>query len=75
MTLSQLKVGESKKIKALSNSLNSQFKKRLLAMGLTPQSGITLVRKSPFGGAFHIETDSINLAIRKSLAKQIILMD
>lgn len=75
MTLSQLNAGESRQIKQLGSSLNGQFRKRLLAMGIRPHAGITLIRKAPFGGAFHIETDGISLAIRKSLAQQIILTD
>lgn len=75
MTLSQLQIGKTSKIKSLSPQLNPQFKKRLLAMGLTPNSDITLVRKSPFGGALHIKTSSIDLSIRKGLANQILLAD
>lgn len=46
---------------------------RLLCMGVLPGSYVKMVRKAPFNGGVYLRIDGINVVMRNSEAKRIIL--
>ncbi|MBC7884585.1 MAG: ferrous iron transport protein A [Saprospiraceae bacterium] len=71
-TLSSLRTGESAFVDVLDECL---FTCKLLNLGLLPKTKVTLVRKSPFGGAFYIKLGGYQLAIRIEEADTIYIDD
>ncbi len=70
MTLSQLQPGQSAVIASLNN-LDMKTRKKLMVMGILPQSNIKLIRIAPMGDPMQIEVRGISLAIRKQMAAKI----
>ena len=71
-TLSSLKPGESAYVTILNECTITC---KLLNLGLLPKTKVTLVRKSPFGGAYYIKLDGHQLAVRVEEAKTIYIED
>ena len=69
-TLSSLKPGESAFVQVLDECL---FTCKLLNLGILPKTKVTLVRKSPFGGAYYIKLGSHQLAVRTEEADTIFI--
>ena len=69
-TLDTLAVGESCKVTAV-NGLNTSLRRRLLDMGLTPDTEVRLIRVAPLGDPMELEVRGYALTIRKSDAKLI----
>jgi ferrous iron transport protein A len=65
--LQDLKVGEQAKIVRLSNSEQS-FRKKLLSMGLTPGTVLTVVRFAPLGDPVEVRVRGFSLSLRKNEA-------
>ena len=70
MKLSELVVGQKAKILGYEG-VSMGHRKKLLAMGLLPQSRVHFVRVAPFGDPMQINTSSISLALRKALGEKI----
>ncbi|MCE2593484.1 ferrous iron transport protein A [Motilimonas cestriensis] len=70
MKLSELVVGQQAKIIGYEG-ISVGHRKKLLAMGLLPQTRIHFVRVAPFGDPLQIKTSNISLALRKTLAEKI----
>ncbi len=71
MLLSQLKIGESKRIKEINCC--KKVKQRLNNMGLTQGITITLVRIAPLGDPIEIKVRDFYMAIRKNQAQKIVV--
>lgn len=71
-TLSSLKPGESAFVSLLNECT---FTCKLLNLGLLPKTKLTLVRKSPFGGAYYIKLNGHQLAVRVEEADAIYIED
>ncbi|MBP7238370.1 MAG: ferrous iron transport protein A [Petrotogaceae bacterium] len=69
MILSECKPGFSGYVKSILGEGN--VKKRLLVMGVTPGSMITVVKKAPFGDPIEITIKNYSLTIRKEEAAYI----
>ncbi|MCX8744072.1 ferrous iron transport protein A [Snodgrassella sp. B3882] len=70
LTLDQLPLGQT----AVINSLlpeSQQFRRRLLAMGITPGSEVTVIRTAPLGDPLEIRTRGFNLCLRRQEARAI----
>ncbi|CAH8185128.1 MULTISPECIES: FeoA family protein [Vibrio] len=67
MKLSQLKAGESANITAFYQ-LPNDVRKKLMVMGLLPQTAVTLVRRAPMGDPLQIEVRGVSLAVREKIA-------
>ncbi len=65
--LSELIPGESGRVLGFHKG-NSEYKQRLLAMGLTPQTEFTVVRKAPLGDPIQLEVRNFQLSLRKKEA-------
>jgi Fe2+ transport system protein FeoA len=68
--LSELKVGDSGKIKSIS-SQTGVLKKRLLDMGCVAGSPISVKKLAPLGDPIEVIIKNYNLMIRKNEAKYI----
>ena len=70
MTLDQLSVGESCEICQVGNQRGA-VKRRLVGMGLTPGTVVTLVKIAPFGDPMELRLRGYELSLRKEDAAQI----
>ena len=70
MTLDQLSVGESCEICQVGNQRGA-VKRRLVDMGLTPGTVVTLVKIAPFGDPMELRLRGYELSLRKEDAAQI----
>ncbi|MCC0179330.1 ferrous iron transport protein A [Waterburya agarophytonicola K14] len=73
MTLAELESGKLAVVKHLKlNHQEKELGKRLLAIGITPDKQIQVIRKASFGGPLHIRLGSTTeIAIRRQEAKMV----
>lgn len=69
MTLNELKVGQSAAISAVGGE--GALRCRLLDMGLTPRTKVTLQKVAPMGDPIQITVRGYELTLRVEDAKQI----
>ena len=69
MTLNELKIGQSCKITKVNGE--GALRKRLLDMGLTPKTKVTLHKMAPMGDPIELLLRGYNLTIRKEEAARI----
>ena len=62
MTLKEAKTGMTVKIRNIGST---DLKERLMTMGLTPGTKVTILRSAPLGDPIAIGVRSYNLALRK----------
>lgn len=62
MNINELAVGKSAFIERYSS--NTSFSERLMELGLTPGTLITLIRRAPFSGPVEIAYGHLRLAMR-----------
>ncbi len=67
---SDISKGHHYKIK---NFTDSNIAVKLLILGFMPGSVISLIRKSPFGGAYYFEVNGNRIALRKNEAQAIVV--
>lgn len=65
--LSSLQVGDSARVINLGRS-DRAYRYKLLAMGLTPNTEFTLIRKAPLGDPLEIHVRGYSLTLRKDEA-------
>ncbi|MCG6366443.1 FeoA family protein [Vibrio fluvialis] len=70
MKLSDLNAGESGLILAL-NGLSTDIRKKLMVMGLLPNTQVTLIRRAPMGDPLQVEVRGVSIAVRESIAAAI----
>lgn len=70
MKLNNLKIGQSGKVIDM-NGLPHKTQKKLMSLGILPNTIIKLVRFAPFGDPMQVEIYTANLAIRIAIANQI----
>mgnify|MGYP000933976859 FL=1 len=68
MTLKEAKTGMTVKIRNIGST---NLKERLMTMGLTPGTKVTILRSAPLGDPISIGVRSYNLALRKMDAQYI----
>ncbi len=69
-TLLNVKIQESALIEKYTDL---ELEVKLLEFGLTPNSKITILRKTPFNGPIIIQTENGQLALRTSEAKTVLV--
>lgn len=69
MTLDKLKVGQSAKIKNLGGQ--GAIRRRLLDLGLTPNTTINVVKVAPLGDPILVNLRGYQLTLRKEEARHI----
>ncbi|MBY7899489.1 ferrous iron transport protein A [Vibrio fluvialis] len=70
MKLSDLNAGESGLILGL-NGLSTDVRKKLMVMGLLPNTQVTLIRRAPMGDPLQVEVRGVSIAVRESIAAAI----
>ncbi|EOB6642498.1 ferrous iron transport protein A [Vibrio fluvialis] len=70
MKLSDLNAGESGLILAL-NGLSTDVRKKLMVMGLLPNTQVILIRRAPMGDPLQVEVRGVSIAVRESIAAAI----
>ena len=68
MKLTDLNVGETARIKGYEKESNPQYRQKLLAMGLTPETLVTLERIAPMGDPIQLRVRGYDLSLRKQEA-------
>lgn len=72
MTLNEIPCGRIATVKDLSK-LPRPLRKKLMVMGILPNTPITLVRRAPFGDPLQISVREGQWAIRSAIASQIVV--
>ncbi|MCQ8130882.1 FeoA family protein [Methylomonas rivi] len=70
MTLKELAIGDRAKIVGFNDS-GKAYRRKLLAMGLTPGTEISLIRVAPLGDPVEILIRGYSLSLRKGEADAI----
>ena len=70
MVLTQLSPGQSARIKNM-NHLGRPLRRKLMVMGLLPQTEILYLRAAPLGDPLQVQCQGICLSMQKSLAQHI----
>ena len=70
MVLTQLSPGQSARIKNM-NQLTRPLRRKLMVMGLLPQTQVLYLRAAPLGDPLQIQCQGICLSMQRSLAQQI----
>ncbi|WP_100753101.1 FeoA family protein [Vibrio salilacus] len=72
MKLSQLQQGQKATIIGFEQ-LSNDVRKKLMVMGLLPQTPVRLVRRAPMGDPLQVEVRGISLAVRTNIADSIVV--
>lgn len=67
LTLGELKTGDQAKVIGLSGG-GSSYRRKLLAMGLTPTTALEVLRMAPMGDPVEIRIRGCNLSLRREEA-------
>lgn len=70
MKLSQLQPGQKGTISGFG-SLSKDIRKKLMIMGLLPQTEVTIIRRAPMGDPIQVEVRDVSLAVRVNIAELI----
>ncbi|AUI85650.1 ferrous iron transport protein A [Vibrio azureus] len=70
MKLSEITPGQTVTIRLLEG-LSPDVRKKLMVMGLLPNTEVTLVRRAPMGDPLQVEVRGVSVALRESIAKNI----
>lgn len=70
MVLTELSPGQRARIKNM-NQLGRALRRKLMVMGLLPQTEILYLRAAPLGDPLQIQCQGICLSMQRSLAQQI----
>lgn len=71
--LTELKIGEEKKIIVVDGSAPPKIKRRLLELGFTSGQTVKIVRKSMLGETLLIQLRGYSISMRKNLANYLIV--
>lgn len=67
MKLSELMIGTEAKVITFGE-LSNDIRKKLMVMGLLPNTTIKLLRRAPMGDPLQIEVRGVSLAVRENIA-------
>ncbi|MFV0575628.1 MAG: ferrous iron transport protein A [Vibrio sp.] len=70
MKLDELKSGQAATILNLE-ALSNDVRKKLMIMGMLPNTSVKMVRKAPMGDPLQVEVRGVSVAIRGQVAKNI----
>ena len=72
LNLRDMAVGETGKIVAFQKG-NKSYRKKLLAMGLTPKTEFSIIRYAPLGDPVEIQVRGFALSLRKDEADALVV--
>ncbi|MDF2155274.1 FeoA family protein [Vibrio sp. CAU 1672] len=67
MKLSELKAGDVVTITGFKD-LSNDIRKKLMVMGLLPNTQVKLIRRAPMGDPLQVEVRGVSLALRETIA-------
>ncbi|HGS4439970.1 TPA: ferrous iron transport protein A [Vibrio cholerae] len=70
MKLSQMQAGERGIILAL-DGLSDTVRKKLMVMGVLPNTEVVLIRLAPMGDPLQVEVRGVSIALRENIAANI----
>ncbi|GHW95260.1 ferrous iron transport protein A [Vibrio cholerae] len=70
MKLSQMQAGERGSILAL-DGLSDTVRKKLMVMGVLPNTEVVLIRRAPMGDPLQVEVRGVSIALRENIAANI----
>ncbi|MFO4637655.1 FeoA family protein [Vibrio cholerae] len=70
MKLSQMQAGERGIILAL-DGLSNTVRKKLMVMGVLPNTEVVLIRRAPMGDPLQVEVRGVSIALRENIAANI----
>ncbi|MEJ2762650.1 FeoA family protein [Photobacterium sp. MCCC 1A19761] len=70
MKLSELSCGKSGRVTAMS-ALPTATRKKLMVMGMLPNTEVTVVRLAPLGDPLQVRVRGVDMALRKQIAAAI----
>ncbi len=70
MKLSQMQAGERRIILAL-DGLSDTVRKKLMVMGVLPNTEVVLIRRAPMGDPLQVEVRGVSIALRENIAANI----
>ncbi|HGE6078757.1 TPA: ferrous iron transport protein A [Vibrio cholerae] len=70
MKLSQMQAGERGVILAL-DGLSDTVRKKLMVMGVLPNTEVVLIRRAPMGDPLQVEVRGVSIALRENIAANI----
>jgi len=74
MKLSQLQQGQCATIQGFGQ-LTNDVRKKLMIMGILPNTQVTLIRRAPMGDPLQVEVRGVSIAVRNSIAESIIVRE
>ena len=70
MKLSEINPGETVTIRLLEG-LASDVRKKLMVMGLLPNTEVKVIRRAPMGDPLQVEVRGVSVALREAIAQNI----
>ncbi len=70
MKLSELTAGKTARVTKMS-ALSNEVRKKLMVMGVLPNTPVTVIRRAPMGDPLQIEVRGVSLAVRETIANDI----
>ncbi|MCX8176140.1 MAG: ferrous iron transport protein A [Candidatus Bathyarchaeota archaeon] len=82
VTLTKLREGETATVVSITNGFNGEggggckepgFKKRLMDMGLTPGTQVTVIKSAPFHGPVEVFVRGFRLVLGRGVAERVLV--
>ncbi|HHF2877624.1 TPA: ferrous iron transport protein A [Vibrio diabolicus] len=70
MKLSEINPGDTVTIWLL-DGLSSDIRKKLMVMGLLPNTEVKVIRRAPMGDPLQVEVRGVSVALRETIAQKI----
>lgn len=70
MKLSEINPGDTVTIRLL-DGLSSDIRKKLMVMGLLPNTEVKVIRRAPMGNPLQVEVRGVSVALRETIAQKI----
>ncbi|HHF2987488.1 TPA: ferrous iron transport protein A [Vibrio alginolyticus] len=70
MKLSEINPGHTVTIRLL-DGLSSDIRKKLMVMGLLPNTEVKVIRRAPMGDPLQVEVRGVSVALRETIAQKI----
>ncbi|MCV5689119.1 ferrous iron transport protein A [Escherichia coli] len=70
MKLSEINPGDTVRIRLL-DGLSSDIRKKLMVMGLLPNTEVKVIRRAPMVDPLQVEVRGVSVALRETIAQKI----
>ena len=73
LTLGELDIGDTGRVSGYADGGSRGYRRQLLAMGLTPGTGLKVVRRAPMGDPIELEVRGFSLSLRRDEAQCVLV--